>query len=426
LDLKAKSHASASTGPLVLAPLIASVRTAFSYPLYTADVKEYLAENDFNVEATIKAIAGSQESSETSDSEITLLGNNALDATPQNSTQVISTSLPQSTSGLVYSNKTSQVSSVRPGPTFMTLPRELRDQIYGVLFIHNKAIKVHQTSFSVGVKSKPTFPIVALSRTCKQVAEECLRIFYGQNTFRLDLNILTAIDWLKTVPITTIKGRMKSITLAKTIMTGYVRIEYGLYDSSRLRNELVRGLIYDFDIATINLEVPDETPPANTANNPFNTLLHYHPSREYSWSLTREFCDTLLAGGAEELRLCYPITLPSTMHSDLIKLNAVSKLLYMDDDFEISAIVKRLDTAREHGRRKEFTSKADIERYVRERRAVRRFELRAEAARGFEKGTAVVITRPSGRRGEQDEFMDEGLGMGRRQRRELSRDLFPF
>jgi hypothetical protein len=404
-----------------MASMIAAVRMSLIYPLYTSDVRDCLAENNYNVEATIKSIMGTLDSSQgadMSDSETIASDGNARDINAELSTEASSGDL------LDNADTRAEVLAPKSRVTFLTIPREMRDLIYGHLLISNRAVKVRQPGFSVGVKSSPTFPIASLARVCKQVAEECLPIFYSQNVFRLDLNILTAVDWLKTLPTAIIKGRMKSITLAKTIMTGFVRHEYGLYDSARLRNELVKKLIYELDIDTINLEVPDETPPSSTATNPFNTLMHYHPSREYSWALTREFCDTLLSGGGDELRLCYPIALAETSPEKLYKLNAVSKLLYMDDDFEISAAVKRIDTAREHGKRPEFKSKADVENYVRGRRAKRKFALYAEGARRFEKGTAIVISRPMRLGREGDDGAAEALGLGRRQRRDLGREYF--
>jgi hypothetical protein len=406
-----------------MASMVATIRRSLNYPLYTTDVKTYLAENNYSVEDTIKSIMGTAESgqgAEVSDSETTASDANARDIDLELSSETKSECIVDTT------DARAQNLAPKARVSFMTLPREMRDLIYGHLLVGNKAIKIRQPGFSVGVKSSPTFPVASVACICKQVAEECLPIFYGQNAFRLDLNILTAIDWLKTLPTAIIKGQMKSITLAKTIMTGFVRHEYGLYDSARLRNELVKKLIYELDIDTINLEVPDETPPTNTAANPFNTLMHYHPSREYSWALMREFCDTLLSGGGDRLRLCYPISLADTSPEKLYKLNAVSKLLYMDDDFEISAVVKRIDTAREHGKRPEFNSRADVEKYVRGRRAKRKFVLDAEGAKRFEKGTAIVISRPLMPLTEDGHEGAEALGLGRRQRRDLGREYFAF
>jgi hypothetical protein len=446
--------------PATLASLVASVRRALSFPIFTADIKEYLAESNYDVNSAIQFITGksgiaiglSGESSEsemierddiardvmTPDTDLSIQA--AVTRSPENTRKIItpedhgSNFTPTlTTKNNTIADKEANNLASKPAPTLMTLPCELRDQIFTELFVANRPIGIRQTSFSVGVRADPTVPI-ALARTCKQAAEECLPLFYSRNTFRLDLNILTAIDWLSSIPTAIVKGRMKSITLASAVMTGYVRSDYGLYDSSRLRNDLVKKLVYDLDIGTINLEVPDETRPPNAANNPFTTLMHYNPRNDYSWPLTREFLDTLLSGGAEEMRLCYPVKLTETTQESLTKLNAVSKLLYMDDDFEIGSLVKRIETARENGRRPEFKDKSDVERYVRSRRAVRKFSLKVGPSRPYEKGTAIVLTRPekslkpkgNGNEKEKDDTIPEGLGRGRTQRRELGRDYWNF
>jgi hypothetical protein len=143
------------------------------------------------------------------------------------------------------------------------------------------------------------------------------------------------------------------------------------------------------------------------------SFLSFNPPTDYSWSLCREFVEVLLSGGATSLRLCYPTLHASETLATALKLSAVSKFLYLDDEFEVDSNIKRHEQARIAGKRPEFKSKDDVERWVRARRAKRSFGVRYVSRKRWEKGSVVEIVRPS----EADERVVEGLGLGPSRRR---------
>ena len=303
---------------------------------------------------------------------------------------------------------TEKKTSIRP---FLSLPRELRDQIYRELLVHDSSIAIRQPKFHLPVLAHPSMPL-AFARTNHQVHREATQIFISENSFVLDLNILTAIDFLAAMP-TSQAMHFNSITLGKSIMSGYVRYELGMFDSSRLRTDLVKKLVYDFNLKSITIEVPDEHNPAAQANgngagggggagagggnaNAWFNLSTFHPRHDYSWSLMRELIDVLLESGFQTLRLLYATPLHHDIVNDpktLLRLYAVSRILYMDDEFEVETQVKRIEMARLAGRRDEFADKKAVERYVRSRRQMRRFEVGKGQLRPWETGSAVLIRR---------------------------------
>jgi hypothetical protein len=293
---------------------------------------------------------------------------------------------------------------------FLELPRELRDQIYRELYVHSSAIAIRQPKFHLPVLAHLGKPL-ALSRTNKQIYEEVTAIFIGENDFILDLNILTAIDFLSAMP-PSVSKHFTSITLGKTIMSGYVRYELGMFDSSRLRTDLIKRLVYEWNLKTISIEVPDEhnpnvttingangavaiggAPAAGVANNWFN-LSTFHPRHDYSWSLMRELVDVLIESGFQKLRLVYNTALADTSDpKKLLNLYAVSRILYLDDEFEVETQVKRIEMARQAGRRDEFASKLEVEKYVRARRQIRQFCVGYGKRRGWENGSVIAIRK---------------------------------
>jgi hypothetical protein len=245
-----------------------------------------------------------------------------------------------------------------------------------------------------------------------------MAIYSAENSFVLDLNILTAIDFLAAIPAP-MAGNFSAITLGKSIMSGYVRYELGMFDSSRLRSDLVKRLVYEFNLKSISIEVPDEHNPnaQNGANggpganggvpggagnggaaNAWFTLSTFHPRHDYSWSLMRELVDVLLESGFSTLRLLYATPLHHDIQNDpktLLNLYAISRILYLDDEFEVETQVKRIEMARQAGRRDEFEDKKAVERYVRARRQMRKFEVGKGKVRGSE-GSVVLIRRKGG------------------------------
>jgi hypothetical protein len=287
----------------------------------------------------------------------------------------------------------------KEGPkSFMDLPRELRDQIYREMLAHAGPVKIQQPKFHLAVRSVPSLS-VAILRTTKQIYEEALRIMFSDNHFVLDLNMITAIDWLASLPTIKISGFVNEIGLSKAIMTGYLRLELGLFDSTRLRQDFIKKLVYDLNIKTINIEVPDQYKPSPSAataagipgGNPL-AAFSFRSRHDYSWSLTRELLDVLLEGGFKTLRLNYESPHPSTEPQDLVKLHALARLLYLDDEFEVESSIKRIEMARVAGRREEFKDKAEVEKHVRSKRNMRDFTVKYDSLRrGWEKGNAVVV-----------------------------------
>lgn len=304
---------------------------------------------------------------------------------------------------------------------FLDLPRELRDQIYRELYVHTGAISIRQEKFHLPVLAHPRMPL-ALCRTNRQIYEEVMKIYVSENDFILAQNILSAIDFLGAMP-PALSQHFTSITLGRTIMSGYVRYELGMFDSSRLRADLVKKLVYDWNLNTISIEVPDEhnpnaptngviTNPANGNAGAWFNLSTFHPRHDYSWSLMREIIDVLLESGFETLRLVYSTPLPYAMTSDpkkLLGLYAISRILYLDDEFEVETQVKRIEAARAAGRRTEFENKAAVERHVRARRHVRSFCIGLGKRKHWETGSVVIIKRvKSGRGGGNDGLWDVG------------------
>ena len=77
--------------------------------------------------------------------------------------------------------------NVLPKPTFFSLPRELRDQIYSYLVIFPDPIYFHSTT-DLAIKDRDTFaaPTLFRSRTSlPQLGQEVCETFYGCNTFEL-------------------------------------------------------------------------------------------------------------------------------------------------------------------------------------------------------------------------------------------------
>jgi hypothetical protein len=256
---------------------------------------------------------------------------------------------------------------------------------------------IQQPKFHLAVRSVPPLS-VAILRTTKQIYDEALRIMYSENYFVLDLNMITAIDWLASLPTAKISGFVNEIGLSKAIMTGYLRLELGLFDSTKLRQDFIKKLVYDLNITTLNIEVPDQYKPnpsaATTAGIPGGNPLaafSFRSRSEYSWSFSKELIDVLLEGGFTTLRLTYESPHPSTEPQDLVKLHALARLLYTDDEFEVESSIKRIEMAREAGRRLEFKDRAAVEKHVRSRRKMRNFAVKYDTLKAWENGTVVCV-----------------------------------
>ncbi|KAE9978124.1 hypothetical protein EG328_001661 [Venturia inaequalis] len=282
--------------------------------------------------------------------------------------------------------------------SFMDLPRELRDQIYREILTHPGPVEIQQPKFHLAVRAVPAMS-VAILRTTKKIYEEALSIMFSENYFVLDLNMITAIDWLGSLPTARLSNFVTEIGLSKAIMTGYLRLELGLFDSSKLRQDFIRKLVYELNIKTINIEVPDQYKPdpraaaAAAANPGGNPLLAFRSRSDYSWSFTKELLDVLLDRGFTTLRLNYASPHPSKDPHDLVKLYALARVLYKDDEFDVETAVKRTEMAREAGRRPEFADRAAVERYVRYNRRMRDVAAKYDTTqRPWEKnGTAVIV-----------------------------------
>lgn len=281
----------------------------------------------------------------------------------------------------------------------MDLPRELRDQIYRETVTHASPIKVQQPKFHMAVRAVPSLSITIL-RTTKQIYEEALRIMFTENYFILDLNMITAIDWLGSLPTSKISSLVTEIGLSKAIMTGYLRLELGLFDSSKLRQVFIKKLVYELNIKTISIEVPDQYKPdpraASAANAgvvllPTPQLLAFRSRSDYSWSFTKELLDVLLDRGFETLRLLYTSPHPSNEPHDLVKLYALARIIYKDDEFDVETAVKRAEMAREGGRRPEFADRAAVEKHVRANRRMRDVAAKYESSHHAWENTAVVV-----------------------------------
>jgi hypothetical protein len=279
----------------------------------------------------------------------------------------------------------------------MDLPRELRDQIYREMLTHPGPIEIQQPKFHLAVRAVPSVS-VAILRTTKQIYNEALRIMFSENYFILDLNMITAIDWLGSLPTARISGFVTEIGLSKAIMTGYLRLELGLFDSSKLRQDFIKKLVYELNIKTINIEVPDQYKPDPRANAAaaaipgMNPLTQFRSRSDYSWSFTKELLDVLLDRGFSTLRLIYESPHPSTEAQDLVKLYALARILYKDDEFDVETAIKRTEMAREAGRRSEFSDRAAVEKFVRSNRRMRELAVKYDIpGRAWEAGTAVIV-----------------------------------
>jgi hypothetical protein len=277
----------------------------------------------------------------------------------------------------------------------MDLPRELRDQIYREMLARPGPIEIQQPKFHLAVRAVPSLS-VAILRTTRQIYEEALRIMYSENYFVLDLNMITAIDWLGSLPTTRISGFVSEIGLSKAIMTGYLRLELGLFDSSKLRQDFIKKLVYELNIKTVNIDVPDQYKPDPRATAVAipggNPLPIFRTRSDYSWSFTKELLDVLLDRGFTTLRLLYESPHPSMEPHDLVKLYALARILYKDDEFDVETAIKRTEMAREAGRRSEFADRAAVEKYVRSNRRMRELAVKYDSVnRAWENGTAVVV-----------------------------------
>ncbi|KAF2420155.1 hypothetical protein EJ08DRAFT_31721 [Tothia fuscella] len=266
------------------------------------------------------------------------------------------------------SSSSTSVRGTDEASSYLSLPRELRDQTYGYILTQPSPIYIQQPFFNRAVKSIPSIQGISILCANKQINTEASKVFYSTNNFILNLNILTAYDWVSSLP-SSVKGQINAITLSGATMTGYVRYDLGLYDSSRLRTTFVNKLVYDLSISSITLEVPEEPAyatrtggAANTSLGNMQNFLAFSSSRtDFSWALCREFVEVLLSGGADSLRLLYPSHHKIQTVEAAMKLTAVGKFMYTDDEFEVDAAVKRLDMARLAGKRSEFKNKDDVE-----------------------------------------------------------------
>lgn len=66
--------------------------------------------------------------------------------------------------------------------TFLTLPRELRDHIYELALVDRETTRQHEGA-RIPIRAGSYSVQPALTKTCRQVREETLVIYYGFNTF---------------------------------------------------------------------------------------------------------------------------------------------------------------------------------------------------------------------------------------------------
>ncbi|KAK6532744.1 hypothetical protein TWF281_006921 [Arthrobotrys megalospora] len=104
-------------------------------------------------------------------------------------------------------------------PTFLTLPRELRDEIYSHLLIH--PTPPTPTYLQTPISSRPKYKPVKLStlsilRVNQQVHDEAAAVLYSSNTFSIWINIIA--DWTSSAEI---KGGVKAIIAYSSPWEGF-------------------------------------------------------------------------------------------------------------------------------------------------------------------------------------------------------------
>ena len=79
----------------------------------------------------------------------------------------------------------------RPNSSLLSLPAELRNRIYSFTLISTKSIKIRTHSDAA---DGPKHVEPGLLRTCRQVREECLKMYYQFNTFSLKCQVIVVPD----------------------------------------------------------------------------------------------------------------------------------------------------------------------------------------------------------------------------------------
>lgn len=262
---------------------------------------------------------------------------------------------------------------IKKSVSFLSLlPPELRDQVYRDLLTSKGSITISQSGRHRPALAAPLMPL-AIMRTNKKTRNEAMGVYVTQNKFVIDLSIETANDFLSGLPPTFVQ-QCTSLTLGRAMMSGFFW--------SSPRDAFVQTLFYKLKLKTLSIQVPDDD---------FGT-------GDYCWLLLRELVEFFfLEGNMEELRLVYPNSVRQDIASSpktLLELFAIKNILYLDQDYDASRRVERIDKARVSGQRAQFKDKHAIEAFVRSQRTVRNFAVGLRTKEGGDGlGTEIRVRR---------------------------------
>jgi hypothetical protein len=113
----------------------------------------------------------------------------------------------------------------RKGPSFLSLPRELRDMIYGHLLVQNEAIYTNRVSRQLWGARGTAIPdnYIALSLTHRQIGHEVHEVFYRNNCFTFYL----LDERLRPIPDRAVK-LMRQIGFYRWSYGGRVLLNYNI------------------------------------------------------------------------------------------------------------------------------------------------------------------------------------------------------
>lgn len=198
---------------------------------------------------------------------------------------------------------------------FFSLPRELRDQIYGELFVHPEDVFICQPERHRSAFSRPSFPMV-FSRANRQIHNEIMDMFCTSNSFVLELNVSSAIDFLRAMPWETTR-RFSRMTWGRTLMTdGAI--------TPQTKKDLVFTLRSFLNLRTLSIMVPDEKPTTT------GIFVKWIPPPTYSWTLVGRVLDSLQDLPLDQIQLNWNHRLPTEMYvspEKLLGLHAFTRIL---------------------------------------------------------------------------------------------------